>query len=290
MNRRTALALLGTGIATTVGITLYERLKMNPKLKQRLPTLFIGHGSPMNAISENSFTNALTELGKNLPQPRAILMISAHWMTRGTWVTRMAQPKTIHDFQGFPQQLFDVQYPAPGSPDVADHIRKLITSPKIQADDSAWGLDHGTWSVLKHMYPQAHIPVLQLSLDMTQEPFFHFELGRKLQHLRDEGIMIMGSGNIVHNLKRISWDENAKPYDWSIEFDEWVKTKALDRDFEPLVSSYLSTEAGRLSVPTPDHYYPLLYVLGAASDTDSLYFDIEGLQNSSISMRSLRFG
>lgn len=290
MKRRTALALLGTGVATGIGTTLYERLKMTPTSNtQRLPTVFIGHGSPMNAISNNVYTNAMNQLGQSLPQPRAILMVSAHWMTRGTWVTHMAHPKTIHDFHGFPQPLFDMKYPAPGSPDVADQIRQLVTTPKIHADDSEWGLDHGTWSVLKHMYPQANIPVVQLSLDMTQQPAFHFELGQKLKSLRDEGILIMGSGNIVHNLKRISWDENAKPYDWSIEFDEWVKVKALDRDFKSLVNSYLSTEAGRLSVPTPDHYYPLLYILGAADTKDSLFFDIEGLQNSAISMRSLRF-
>ena len=255
-----------------------------------MPTLFIGHGSPMNAISENTFTHAMQSLSSQIPQPRAILMVSAHWMTRGTWVTHMQNPKTIHDFFGFPQELFDIQYPAPGSPEIAHNIAQQISHPAIHLDDNEWGLDHGTWSVLKHIYPKAHIPVIQLSLDMTQGPSYHFELGQKLKELRQQGILIMGSGNIVHNLKRISWEDQAPAFDWALEFDEWVKQKAEARDFNPLVLQATSTEAGRLSIPTPDHYYPLLYILGAADKKDSLYFDIEGMQNASISMRSFRFG
>lgn len=255
-----------------------------------MPVLFLGHGSPMNAITTNLFTESMTLLGKTLPKPKAILMISAHWMTKGTWVTRMQNPKTIHDFYGFPKELFQVQYPAPGNPELADQIRGLITDPKIESDETEWGLDHGTWSVLRHLYPEAHIPVVQLSLDMTKPSEFHFELGQKLRSLRTQGILIMGSGNIVHNLQKISWESNATPFDWSIEFDEWVKKTAVERNFKALVSEATNTEIGRLSIPTFDHYFPLLYILGAANTTDELSFDIEGIQNGSISMRSLRFG
>ncbi len=255
-----------------------------------MPTLFLGHGSPMNAIEDNSITRAFKKLGSELSHPRAILVISAHWMTKGTWVTHMSHPKTIHDFYGFPQKLFEVQYPAPGNPHLAETLRNLVDNPKIQADDHSWGLDHGTWSVLKHLYPDANIPVVQLSLDMTQPPEFHFNLGQKLQSLRSQGVLIVGSGNIVHNLRTIKWEENAQPYDWALEFDEWVHKKSIARDFKALVSEASQTPSGKLSIPTPDHYYPLLYILGSSQSKDELTFDIQGIQNASISMRSLRFG
>ncbi len=257
--------------------------------RDRMPVLFVGHGSPMNAIATNVINQAMMDLGRSLPRPKAILIVSAHWITSGTWVTSMQKPKTIHDFYGFPQALFDVQYPAPGSPSLAEEIRHLVTEPEISADDNKWGFDHGTWSVLRHIYPAADIPVVQLSLDMSKPAEFHFELGQKLQALREQNILIMGSGNIVHNLSQISWEVNAKPADWSVEFDLWVKTKAMNRDFQALTSNATQTEAGRLSIPTPDHYLPLLYILGAATDQDELVFDVEGIQNGSISMRSLRF-
>lgn len=254
-----------------------------------MPVLFLGHGSPMNAIAKNTFTNTLNNLGQSLPTPEAILIISAHWLTKGTWVTSMLTPKTIYDFYGFPQELFNVQYSAPGSPQLARTVQQLVTDPKISADDSDWGLDHGTWSVLRHLYPQAKIPVVQLSLDITQPPEFHFALGRKLRALREQGVLIIGSGNVVHNLRHIKWSIDAKPHDWAIEFDEWVKQKAEARDFQSLVSNATQSEAGRLSIPTTDHYFPLLYILGAAEEKEGLYFDVEEIQNSSISMRSLRF-
>lgn len=263
---------------------------------QRMPVLFLGHGSPMNAIQNNSFTQALNQLSRNLCRPKTILVISAHWMTKGTWLTHMNQPKTLHDFYGFPQALFDVQYKASGNPELAELIQKKITIPQIELDDREWGLDHGTWSVLRHLYPQADIPVVQLSLDMSQTEEFHFDLGKKIAFLRDQDVLLIGSGNIVHNLRKINWDENAPPADWAIEFDEWVKKRAIARDFKALVSDATKTEAGRLSIPTPDHYYPLLYILGAtdsansANDKDELHFDIEGIHNASLSMRSFRFG
>jgi 4,5-DOPA dioxygenase extradiol len=255
-----------------------------------MPVLFIGHGSPMNAIDDNGYTRAVRKLGANLPRPKAILVISAHWMTEGTWITAMEKPKTIHDFYGFPQALFDVQYPAPGSPEIAKLIRESVPDPKIHADTEMWGLDHGAWSVLRHLYPQADVPVMQLSLHMEQPAEYHFQLGRQLARLRDEGVLLLGSGNLVHNLRRIRWEAHVQPFDWAVEFDEWIKEKITQRDFAALMRDFRSTEAGRLSVPTLEHYLPLLYVLGAADEKDELRFEYEELQNGSISMRSFSFG
>lgn len=256
----------------------------------RMPVLFLGHGSPMNAIEENTFTKRLAQLGEELPRPKAILCISAHWLSAGTWVTSMPQPKTIHDFYGFPQELFDVQYPAPGSPELAKEIQKLSKRPQIHADSNAWGLDHGTWAVLRKVYPDASIPVLQLSIDMSEPPSYHFELGRILRSLRDQGVLIVGSGNIVHNLRRIDWSKSQQGFDWAIEFDEWAKTQLLNRNFTALTNDFQKTQAGQLSVPTPDHYLPLLYVLGAVDEKDALSFEYEAYDMGSLSMRCLSFG
>ena len=256
----------------------------------RMPVLFIGHGSPMNAIADNSFTKTLNNLGNNLPLPKAIVCVSAHWMTKGTWATSMDNPKTIHDFYGFPKDLFDVQYRAKGSPETAELIQSTVQDPKVRLDAYEWGLDHGTWSVLKHIYPQANIPVVQLSLSIDDPPEYHFKVGEQLRALREQGVLIVGSGNIVHNLRRINWDENAKPFDWALESDEWIKKKIEERDFKALVNDAIKTEAGKLSIPTWDHYYPLLYILGASDSKDKLKFEYEGFQNASISMRALSFG
>ncbi len=264
--------------------------RSNSHRSSRLPVLFIGHGSPMNAIQENAFTRSLVNLGKTLPHPKAILCISAHWLTDGTWITHMPNPKTIHDFGGFPKPLFDIQYPAPGSPEFADLVGFEVKNPTVKNDDETWGLDHGSWSVLRHMYPKADVPVLQLSIDIQKPGEYHYQLGRHLQRLREQGVLIVGSGNVVHNLRQISWEPESKPFDWSVEFDEWVRVKLEKRDLKALCSDYLSSAAGRLSVPTPDHYYPLLYTLGAADNDDELSFDFEGFQNGSISMRTLSFG
>ena len=253
-----------------------------------MPTLFIGHGSPMNALANNMFTQTLVQLGKNLPQPKAVLCISAHWLSAGTWITSMAKPRTIHDFYGFPPELFAVQYPAVGDPKLAEAICQLIDKPKIQLDQS-WGYDHGTWSILKHIYPQADIPVLQLSIDMSEPPRFHYELGQKLKVLRQQDVLIVGSGNIVHNLQQIRWKSNELPHHWAVEFDQQIKEHLIARDFGPLFYDLLQTPAGRLSVPTPDHYYPLLYILGASEEQDQLTFPFEGYELSSISLRCLNF-
>jgi 4,5-DOPA dioxygenase extradiol len=294
MKRRHFLGLVSGGIImSAVKINSLSELgdlfskKSQPK---KLPTIFLGHGSPMNAIDDNAFTQSLSRLGREIPRPEAILVVSAHWMSEGTWITHMEKPKTIHDFYGFPQALFDIQYPAPGRPDIAQAIQKEIADPKIHLDDEAWGLDHGTWGVLRHMYPEADIPVMQLSVYMTQPPEYHMKLGQELAKLREKGVLIVGSGNIVHNLRRIRWEENAAPYEWAQEFDEWSKKKLLERDFKALQHDILKSEAGRLSIPTMDHYYPLLYILGASDSTDELKFEYEEIQNGSISMRCLSFG
>jgi 4,5-DOPA dioxygenase extradiol len=293
MKRRNFLTLMAggaimTGTATNLGSLkeLFHEKYSGPKM----PVLFLGHGSPMNALADNDFTQTLGRLGDKISKPKAILCVSAHWMTEGSWVTGMEKPKTIHDFYGFPQALFDVQYPAAGSTEIAQMIKANITDPKVHLDHEVWGLDHGTWSVLRHMYPEADVPVLQLSIYMSQPAEYHFKLGQELAKLRDKGVLIMGSGNIVHNLRQISWKEDARPLDWAIEFDEWVKEKIIKRDFTPLQSDVLKSEAGKLSIPTPDHYYPLLYALGAADSTDEMHFEYEGIQNASISMRCVSFG
>jgi 4,5-DOPA dioxygenase extradiol len=282
INRRQFVTLLGgASLASALGVELKGKA-----MKQ--PVLFLGHGSPMNAIAENDFTKKLNALGEKLGKPKAILIISAHWETKGTWLTGMEKPKTIHDFYGFPQKLFDVQYPAPGKPELVSELQKKIQTPSIQNDLNEWGLDHGTWSVLRHVYPNADVPVVQLSIDRTKPFEYHYELGKQLAFLREQGVLIMGSGNIVHNLKTISWKEDATPLDWAIEFDQWVKKKAKAKDFEALVKEATKSKAGELSIPTPEHYLPLLYVLGAGGKEGELSFDIDEIQNASIAMRSFR--
>lgn len=274
-------------MSTTIGL---NQLLNRKSSSQKMPSLFIGHGSPMNAIDTNRYTQNLVKLGQTLPRPDAILMVSAHWMTEDTWITQMEKPPTIHDFYGFPQALFDVQYPAPGMPELAPIIQSSVEGFDIHADQKDWGLDHGTWAVLRHIYPNADIPVLQLSLNMKASPPYHFELGQQLQKLREKGVMIMGSGNLVHNLRRISWDPNQPAYDWAIEFDEWIKQKLESRDIKALHSEFLNSEAGKLANPTLDHYLPMLYAMGAGSKEEEFKFIYEEMQNASISMRSFQIG
>ena len=255
-----------------------------------MPVIFIGHGNPMNAIATNPFTETLKRLGQRIPRPKGIICVSAHWMSEGTWITHTPKPKTIHDFYGFPKELFEVQYPAPGSPELAELAQAEILDPRINLDDELWGLDHGTWSVLKRMYPAADVPVLQLSIYMERPPEYHFELGKRLRKLRGKGFLIVGSGNIVHNLRLMKWGDYVPTYDWAIEFDEWVKDRIVNRDYGSLVKEALSSSAGKLSIPSPDHWYPLLYTLGAADKSEDLRFEYEGIENGSISMRTLSFG
>ena len=254
------------------------------------PVLFLGHGSPLNAIADNAFTRTLGALGARLPRPKAVLCVSAHWLTRGTRVTGMAKPRTIHDFGGFPEALYQARYPAPGSPALAALVRETVGAGSVEIDESEWGLDHGAWSVLRHLYPKADVPVVQLSIDDGAPARRHFELGEKLRPLRDKGILILGSGNIVHNLRRLSFEESAPPEAWAVEFDAWVKGRLEARDFESLSGDLAAAPSGRLAVPTPEHYDPLLYVLGACDERDKLRFEFEGIQNGAISMRSVSFG
>ncbi len=251
-----------------------------------MPAFFIGHGSPMNAIEDNEFAQAWAELGQSIPKPKAILCISAHWQTIGTQVTAMEQPKTIHDFSGFPQALFDVQYPAPGSPELAKLIQQTVRSTPVQLDHK-WGLDHGAWSVLCRMFPAADIPVVQLSLDQNKAPEFHYELGKELRALRRQGVLIVGSGNIVHNLRMIAWADEA--HDWAVEFDERIKQAILAGDHQAVINFDQMGELARLAVPTDEHFLPLLYVL-ACQENEAISFFAEKVTLGAISMRSVRVG
>ncbi len=255
-----------------------------------MPVLFVGHGSPMNAIEETAFVAAWRETAAQITRPTAILCISAHWETEGSFVTSMAHPKTIHDFYGFPDELFKVQYPAPGSPELAKRVQKLIGSTAVRMDeDHPWGLDHGTWSVLRRMYPEADIPVVQLSLDRTKPPRFHYDLAAELFPLRQEGVLVIGSGNLVHNLRLIDWGTDG-PYPWAAEFDSLAAEFILAGEHNRLVDYPPLGEAARLSIPTNEHYLPLLYALALQQPGEKVAFFTEGVVYGTISMRSLRIG
>jgi len=255
-----------------------------------LPAIFFGHGNPMNALADNAYTAGWQQIGKEMPRPKAILAISAHWFVPGTGVTISTSPKTIHDFGGFPRELYQVQYSAPGDPDLARRVQALLQPLPVTLDNT-WGLDHGTWSVLRHVYPEADIPIVQLSIDETQPAAFHFEIGRKLASLRDEGILIIGSGNLVHNLHTYAWGRHmSDPYDWAIRFEKEAKEMMVAGDYKPLIAyEHLGPEA-QLSIPTPDHYLPLLYVLGSRQQGEIITFPVEGVDGGSISMLSVQVG
>jgi len=248
------------------------------------PAIFLGHGSPMNAIEDNQFTSAWEELGRRFPHPKAILAISAHWMTTNIAVTAMSSPRTIHDFGGFPPALFAASYPAPGSPELAQRIMQLL-GPLHVHQDYTWGLDHGTWSVLIKMYPAANIPVVQMSLNLNEKEDFHFRLGKQLSSLRDEGIMIVASGNIVHNLRRL--DMHNRGFDWAQRFDQHIHDAILREDFASVINYALFGQDAQLSVPTVEHYLPLLYTLGAKRDGDQITIINKELVMGSISMTSV---
>jgi len=262
---------------------------MNKTLQ--MPVLFAGHGSPMNAIEENEFTEGWREIARSIPAPKAILCISAHWVTHGTFVTAMEKPKTIHDFGGFPGELYEVQYPAPGSPELAAHIKDMIKSSQVELDYNR-GLDHGCWSVLIKMYPQADIPVVQLSLDRSGPGKFHFGLGAELKELRKQGILIIGSGNIVHNLGRIDWGNPENGYNWAVEANEGFKKMITGEVFEHLcdLPALTSSPVYKLAIPTVEHYLPLLYILGLKEKEENVVFFNDKLMMGSLSMVSLRAG
>lgn len=253
----------------------------------RMPVLFVGHGSPTNAIEDNEFSRAWAELAAKLPRPRAVLCVSAHWETDGAWVSVTPHPETIHDFFGFPEPLHAYRYPAPGSPEAAEEARRAVRSARVAADPDR-GLDHGAWAVLCRMYPKADVPVFQLSLDRPKPAAWHYALGRELAGLRDRGVLIVGSGNCVHNLGRIRWGDTA--HDWAVEFDAMVKRRIERREHQALVDYPSLGAAARLSVPTPEHYLPMLYALALQGDAEDAVFFAEKVTLGSISMRGFRIG
>jgi 4,5-DOPA dioxygenase extradiol len=255
-----------------------------------LPAIFFGHGNPMNALARNEYTEGWRNVGQSVARPRAILAISAHWYVPGTAVTLSTAPRTIHDFGGFPRELYQVRYPAPGDPDLARRVQALLAPLPVVLDE-AWGLDHGTWSVLTHVYPAADVPVVQLSIDETRPASFHYEIGRRLAPLRAEGILIVGSGNLVHNLHAYAWGRHMQdPYEWAVGFENDARELLLAGDHEPLVAYESLGSEAQLAVPTPDHYLPLLYVIGTRQEKDAVTFPVEGVDGGSISMLAVRVG
>jgi 4,5-DOPA dioxygenase extradiol len=255
-----------------------------------LPTIFFGHGNPMNALLDNEYTRRWSDIGQSIAKPKAILSISAHWYVPATGVTISTAPRTIHDFGGFPPELYQVKYPAPGDPDLAQRVQQLL-APVPVALDNSWGLDHGTWSVLKHVYPQADVPIVQLSIDETQPAEWHFDIARRLAILRDEGVLIVGSGNLVHNLHTYAWGREAvEPYDWALRFEQQARAMLVAEESRPLIDYERLGRDAMLSIPTPDHYLPLLYVLGTRQKGEPASFPVEGVDGGSVSMLSVRIG
>ena len=292
MHRSKFLQIMGGSTVSLSTLTsLNFLLNTLSETALKMPVLFVGHGSPMNAIEENEFTLYWKKLATEIEKPKAVLCISAHWLTRGTFVTAMDHPKTIHDFGGFPQALFDVNYPAPGNPALAEETAKLITSTSVGLDHE-WGLDHGTWSIVKNMYPNAEIPVLQLSIDYSQPAQYHYDLAKQLGALRKKGVLIIGSGNMVHNLGMVAWDKlnESFGFDWAIEMNTIFKKKIEENDHTALIQYEKLSSAAKLAVPTPDHYYPLIYTLGLKEEKDSISFFNDKPVAGSLTMTSVKFG
>lgn len=285
-----------TLVAGTIGMsTLSAFNRFTDTLKADgalMPVLFIGHGSPMNGIEDNEFSRRWKSMAKEIPVPKAVLVVSAHWYSKGTKITAMDFPPTIHDFGGFPQALFEVQYKAPGSPELAKETVALIRSTKVEPDHE-WGLDHGTWTVIRHMYPEAQIPVLQLSIDYSQKPQYHYDLAKELYELRKKGVLIIGSGNMVHNLRMIAWDKMNEPeygFDWAIEANEKFKQLIADGNHPALINYSSISKDIRLSIPSPDHYLPLLYTLGLKGSKDEVSFFNDKAVAGSLTMTSVKVG
>ena len=260
--------------------------------EQVMPVLFIGHGSPMNGIEDTAFSRRWTQMAKEIPVPTAVLVVSAHWFTRGTRITAMDFPKTIHDFGGFPKELFEVQYPAPGKPALAKETVELLHAANVELDHD-WGLDHGTWTVVRHMYPEANIPVLQLSIDYTKGPQYHYDLAKELQSLRKKGVLIIGSGNMVHNLGMVAWDrlnDEEYGYDWARNINEKFKSLITNGDHVPLINYSSLGKDALLAIPTPEHYLPLMYTLGVKTDKDAVAFFNDKAVGGSLTMTSVKLG
>ena len=255
-----------------------------------MPAVFFGHGDPMNALAKNHYTDGWASIGHSIPRPKAVLAVSAHWYLPGTAVTASLQPRTIHDFGGFPRELHEVQYPAPGSPALARRVQDLLAPVAVDLDDN-WGLDHGTWSVLCHVFPEADVPVVQLSIDETQPPQFHYEIGKRLAPLRDEGILIIGSGNLVHNLHTYAWGrQGVEPFDWAVRFEKQAREWLVKGDDPRLIDYEKAGRDAMLSIPTPEHYLPLLYFIAVRREGEAVSFPIEGVDGGSVSMLTVRIG
>jgi 4,5-DOPA dioxygenase extradiol len=256
----------------------------------KMPAIFFGHGNPMNALEENVYTRAWSNIGRTIPRPRAIVVISAHWYLPATLVTAVERPRTIHDFGGFPPRLHAVRYPAPGSPALATRLQTLLSPERVGLDDQ-WGLDHGTWSVLCHLYPEADVPVVQLSIDETRPAAFHYEMGKRLAVLRNEGILVIGSGNLVHNLHAYAWGRHpAEPFDWALRFESTARDLMTRGDDVPLIDYESLGRDAHLSAPTPEHYLPLLYILGTREEADAVSFPVSGIDGGSVSMLTVQIG
>jgi 4,5-DOPA dioxygenase extradiol len=292
MNRKDFIQSIAlTGMAgVTMKLNELNKLTQPMSNTDQMPVLFMGHGSPMNAIEENEFVQGFRNTGKTIPKPAAILCISAHWETKGTFVTAMEKPATIHDFGGFPKELFDVQYPAPGDPALAKETKGIITKTAVQLDDK-WGLDHGCWSVVKHLYPAADVPVIQMSLDYTQAPQYHYDLAKELSALRKKGVLIISSGNMVHNLRMVAWDKFNQPdyaYDWAAEASAKMKECILSGDYNPLINYKSQGKAFDLAIPTPDHYLPLLYTLALKEENEKISLFNDKAVAGSLTMTSVK--
>lgn len=274
-------------------ISAFNRFTSDLKEQEQvMPVLFIGHGSPMNGIQDNEFSRRWTQMAKEIPTPAAVLVVSAHWFSKGTKITAMDFPATIHDFGGFPQELFDVQYPVPGNPELAKETASLLHSAHAELDHD-WGLDHGTWTIIRHMYPKADIPILQLSIDYTKSPQFHYDLAKELYSLRKKGVLIVGSGNMVHNLRMVAWDKMDQPgygYDWALKMNETFKQLIADGNHQPLINFENLGSEGRLAIPTPEHYLPLLYSLGLKTMKDEISFFNDKAVAGSLTMTSVKIG
>ncbi len=294
MNRRSFIGsvILFPIIAKAMNDKEMNNIASSGDRKMRMPVLFVGHGSPMNAISENEFVQNWRSLGKSLPRPKAILCISAHWETRGTFVTAMPKPQTIHDFGGFPKALFDVQYPAPGSPEFAHETKRIVSKTGVGLDDQ-WGLDHGAWSVIKNIYPLADVPVFEMSLDYYQSPQFHYDLAKELSPLREKGVLIIGSGNIVHNLGMVAWDKVDQPeygYDWAIQANDTFKQLIISNKHKELIHYSSLGKEIQLAIPTPEHFLPLIYALALKEENETVTIFNDKAVMGSLTMTSVKIG
>lgn len=276
-------------ISNSMKVNALNKITESFSNSTKMPVLFLGHGSPMNAIEENEFVASFRQLGQELVKPSAILCVSAHWETKGTFVTAMQNPRTIHDFGGFPQELFDVQYPAPGSPELALETKNIVKSTDVSLDDK-WGLDHGAWSVIKHLYPNADIPVIQMSIDYSKPPQYHYELAKEIAALRQKGVLIIGSGNMVHNLRLIAWDKlNANyAHDWALEANNKMKEYILSGDHQKLIDFKSQGRAFELAIPTPEHYLPMIYALGLKESNEKITLFNDKPIGGSLSMTSFK--